>query len=182
MLRLCSSSPTRAKMLEAVGVSFIVSPQDFDESFVLEKEPLKFVYQATSGKLASALHLHDNILPILCADTVVASSGAIMGKAGSQEEAEQYLLMQSGKNVTIITATMLRAKDFYLEDVSKTVYEFDVFQKEDMKAYLSSGLWQGKAGACMVEGFCKKYIKNVKGYKSTAMGLTLEAVLPFLEK
>lgn len=32
----------------------------------------------------------------------------------------------------------------------------------------------------MVEGFCKKYIKNVLGYESTAMGLCIEELLHIL--
>ncbi len=33
----------------------------------------------------------------------------------------------------------------------------------------------------MVEGFCKKYIKNVQGYQSTAMGLCVEKLISFME-
>jgi septum formation protein len=33
----------------------------------------------------------------------------------------------------------------------------------------------------MVEGFCKPYIKSVNGFESTAMGLSIEKLLPFLE-
>ncbi|MCV6607892.1 MAG: septum formation inhibitor Maf, partial [Campylobacterales bacterium] len=32
----------------------------------------------------------------------------------------------------------------------------------------------------MVEGFCKKYIKSVDGLQSTAMGMSLEKILPFV--
>ena len=39
----------------------------------------------------------------------------------------------------------------------------------------------GKAGAIMVEGFCKPYIKSVDGYESTAMGLCVEKLLPYLK-
>ncbi|MGC9351687.1 MAG: Maf family protein, partial [Sulfurovum sp.] len=56
------------------------------------------------------------------------------------------------------------------------------FEREEMEAYLESGLWQGKAGGCMVEGFCKKYILEVDGFESTAMGLQVETLLPWLGK
>jgi len=32
----------------------------------------------------------------------------------------------------------------------------------------------------MVEGFCKPYIKKVKGYESCAMGLCVEKLLTYL--
>ena len=53
-------------------------------------------------------------------------------------------------------------------------------EEADLERYLESGLWQGKAGGCMVEGFCKKYIKSVDGYESTAMGLQVESLLPWI--
>jgi len=40
----------------------------------------------------------------------------------------------------------------------------------------------GKAGACMVEGFCKKYIVKSEGLESCAMGLSVEKILPFLDR
>ena len=64
-----------------------------------------------------------------------------------------------------------KTKDFYLCDVSATYYQFTLFEPKDLEDYLNSGLWDGKAGGCMVEGFCKKYIAEVQGYESTAMGL-----------
>jgi septum formation protein len=57
---------------------------------------------------------------------------------------------------------------------------FDTFDTQDLERYLESGEWRGKAGACMVEGFCKPYIKEVKGYESTAMGLSVEVLQAFL--
>jgi septum formation protein len=59
-------------------------------------------------------------------------------------------------------------------DISQTDYIFDTFNQEDLEKYLQSGEWQGKAGACMVEGFCKSYIKEMKGFESTAMGLNTD--------
>ena len=65
-------------------------------------------------------------------------------------------------------------------DISQTDYIFKEFDPQDLERYLESGEWRGKAGACMVEGFCKPYIKEVRGYESTAMGLSVENLLAFL--
>ena len=50
-----------------------------------------------------------------------------------------------------------------------------------MDNYINSGECMGKAGAIMVEDFCKPYIKTVIGYESTAMGLCIEKLLPFVK-
>jgi septum formation protein len=67
-----------------------------------------------------------------------------------------------------------------LVDISATHYKFAKFDEDDLQRYLDSNLWQGKAGACMVEGFCKPYIREVRGLESTAMGLQVEILLPWL--
>jgi septum formation protein len=84
--------------------------------------------------------------------------------------------------MAIISAMHYKTKNFYMSDVSATYYNFSSFKKDDLDEYLEGGLWQGKAGGCMVEGFCKKYIKSVKGHESTAMGLSVEKLIPWLGK
>jgi septum formation protein len=64
-------------------------------------------------------------------------------------------------------------------DISQTDYLFKEFDQKHLDEYLDSGEWRGKAGACMVEDFCKSYIKEVRGYESTAMGLSVEVLLSF---
>ena len=66
-------------------------------------------------------------------------------------------------------------------DYAFTVYTFAPFDKSDLKNYIESGEWSGKAGACMVEGFCKPYIKSVEGLESCAMGLTIEKLEPWFD-
>jgi septum formation protein len=90
------------------------------------------------------------------------------------------LNIQSASTISIISSLQFRTKDFLLVDTSATHYHFDTFVEEDLEAYLDSGLWRGKAGGCMVEGFCKKYIKSVDGFESTAMGLQVEVLLPWI--
>ncbi len=73
-----------------------------------------------------------------------------------------------------------KSKEKELIDISITTYEFEKFDKNHMQEYLDSGECFGKAGAIMVEGFCKPYIKSVIGYESTAMGLGVEKLKPYL--
>ena len=61
-----------------------------------------------------------------------------------------------------------------------TDYVFEELDMDDLNEFLDGGEWRGKAGACMVEGFCKKYIKEVRGNESTAMGLNTEILKRFI--
>jgi len=179
---LCSSSKTRAKILEEANISFIQKSVDFDEERLKYTAPRSFVYYASLGKLKAAEAKFGLEKAILTADTVVVSNGKILRKAKDKEDARKILLEQSNNKVSIITAMHLKSKELYFTDLSKTEYIFDKFDEKELEEYLDSNLWKGKAGACMVEGFCKKYIKKVIGFESCAKGLLVEKLLPWIEE
>jgi len=89
-------------------------------------------------------------------------------------------MTQSGNITSIITCMIYHSKKQKIVDISQTDYIFSEFDETHLQNYLDSGEWRGKAGACMVEGFCKSYIKEVRGFESTAMGLNVEVLKAFL--
>ena len=182
MIYLCSSSPTRALLLDKFKVDYTQVSVDFDEEQIDTTVATEFVYTASKGKMDAAIKKFGLEIPLLCADTVIAtSSQEILRKAKDEDDAKEILLKQSGSSISIISSMHYSCKDLFLSDISATHYYFDTFDMDDLDAYIQSGLWQGKAGACMVEGFCKRYIKKVVGLESTAMGLQVEVLLPWLK-
>lgn len=183
MLRLCSSSITRAQLLDAAGIPFFQESIDFDEDSITASSPKNFVYQATLGKYRVNFEKFGCIdFPLLVADTVVTAQGKILRKAKDENDARAILATQSGSEVAIITCMIYKTPQLELMDISSTQYFFDVFDPDDIDAYIASGDWRGKAGACMVEGFCKSYIRDVRGYESTAMGLNTDVLKLFLQE
>jgi len=181
LIRLASSSKTRALLLREAGIEFIQESVDFDEEQIVATSPKNFVYQATLGKYEANLKAFGfDDYPLLVADTVVTSQNQILRKAKCVDDARNILMTQSGNITSIITCFIYHAKDRKIVDISQTDYLFDTFDADDLEAYLQSGEWRGKAGACMVEGFCKPYIKEVRGYESTAMGLSVEVLKRFM--
>ena len=181
-IRLCSQSESRALLLKNAGVDFIQSPVAYDEEQIIATSPKNFVYQATLGKFEAAKKLYNpDDMPILCSDTVVTSHNKILRKAKNIEDARAILNMQSGSITSIVTCMIYKSTLLELIDISSTDYIFDRFDEADLERYLASGEWQGKAGGCMVEGFCKPYIKEVKGYESCAMGLSVEVLQAFMK-
>ena len=179
---LCSSSESRALLLNNFGLNFIQKSPDYDEEQITTTIAKDFVYIASKGKLDAAVREFGLETPLLCADTVIAAAdGRILRKAKDIEDARRILNTQSGSTISIISSAHYKSKDLAFSDISVTHYHFGVFEEEDLEAYLESGLWQGKAGGCMVEGFCKKYILSVDGYESTAMGLQVECLLPWIK-
>ena len=156
---------------------------EFDEDQIATNIAKDFVYTASKGKMEAAIKAFGLEMPLLCADTVIsAADGTILRKPRDIDDARRILEIQSGSEIAIISSAHYRSKRLLFSDISATYYRFAPFEKAEMEAYLESGLWQGKAGGCMVEGFCKKYILSVEGYESTAMGLQAETLLPWLGK
>ncbi len=181
MICLCSSSESRALLLKRFGIDFVQKSPDYDEEQITTTVAKDFVYTASKGKMEAAVREFGLELPLLCADSVImAADGSILRKAKNIEDARRILKIQSGSSISIVSSLHFKTKALLLVDTSATHYHFADFEEEDLEAYLASGLWKGKAGACMVEGFCKKYIKSVEGFESTAMGLQVEVLLPWL--
>jgi len=179
---LCSSSKSRALLLNHFDVDFVQKTADYDEEQITSKIAKDFVYMASKGKLDASIREFGLEMPLLCADTVItAADGTILRKAKDKEDARRILKIQSGSTISIISSAHFKSKTLAFSDISATYYHFSKFEEDDLEAYLESGLWQGKAGGCMVEGFCKKYIKSVDGYESTAMGLQVESLLPWIK-
>ncbi len=180
-LILASKSPTRAKILKKFGINFTQIRVNFDEEALQYIKLKDFVYHATQGKMQAYLS-HNNLnIPVLCADTVVCVNEQILRKAKDKDDAREILLKQSGNIVSILTCMIYKSKRMEFIDLSATKYLFMPFETDKLELYLESDEWKDKAGACMVEGFCKPYIKKVTGFQSTAMGLSIEKLIPFLK-
>lgn len=168
-------------LLTNAGVAFKQESIDYDEDSIVATSPKNFVYQATLGKYnANITAFGYEDMPLLVADTVVTAQGKILRKAKSIDDARYILSTQSGNITSIITCMIYHSVEKKIIDISQTDYLFDKFDEEDLENYLKNGEWKGKAGACMVEGFCKSYIKEVRGYESTAMGLSIEVLQRFI--
>lgn len=181
MIRLGSNSPTRALILKTFGIDFIQNGGTFDEDSITTTNPKSFCYEATMGKFKELNTIYGvEEMPLLVADSVVTCEGKLLRKAKDLADAKAMLELQSGNLTSVITCMIYKSKEKELIDISITTYEFEQFDKKHIEEYLESGECFGKAGAIMVEGFCKPYIKKVIGYESCAMGLCVEKLKPYL--
>lgn len=181
MITLASSSVTRAKILEENGIEFSQISFDFDESGVdKNSSAANYVQKVAQSKKEQFFKKYPDFKNVLFADSAVVCEDKILGKANDEKEALYMLNLQSGNIAKIITAMIFVGENFELMSVSSTTYKFSKFDEHDLKQYLKSGEWRGKAGAMMVEGFNKKYITEKIGFESTARGLNFELLKAFL--
>lgn len=181
MIRLGSNSKTRALLLANANIEFIQNGGVFDEDSIKTTNPKSFCYEATKGKFNELYRKYGvKDMPLLVADSVVTTKGLLLRKAKDEDDARRMLQLQSGAETSVITCMIYKSKDKEIIDMSITTYIFNEFDQNDINEYIKSGECFGKAGAIMVEGFCKPYIKEVKGYESTAMGLCVEKLKAFM--
>ena len=181
MIHLASNSQSRALLLNKFNIDFTQKAPTYNEEQIKTKTAKDFAYIASKGKLEAAIKEFGLETPLLTADSVILSgNGELLRKPKNVDDAKRILELQSGSSIAIISAMHYKTKKFYMSDVSATYYNFSKFDIKELDEYLESNLWSGKAGGCMVEGFCKKYIKSVQGNESTAMGLNLERLLGWI--
>ena len=182
MIFLCSASTSRASLLDEFDIEYEQKSVEFDESSVKTDDAREFVYLASKGKLEAARKKYGVTTPILTVDSLIyLADGQIFKKPKSQEQALEMLQMQSGSKISIVSSLHFQSRDLLFVDTSVAHYQFFKFDFDDLQAYIQSRDWQGKTGGSMVEGFCKKYIKSFEGLESTARGLQVEILLPWIE-
>lgn len=181
MIYLVSSSATRAEILSQAGIEFRQILFDFNENVCSKNiKPNEYVLSVATAKMKQFSLVYPELKNTLFADSCVVCDGKILGKPKDEDEAKIMLDMQSQNIVSVFSAMIFCGENFNLHSVNFTTYEFLKFDESDVLNYIKSKLPFDKAGAMMVEGFNKRYIKNQMGLTSTARGLSIEILKAFL--
>lgn len=111
---------------------------------------------------------------VIAADTVVAAGRRILPKTTSRAEAETYLRLLSGRRHKVFSAVAVRAPDG--RSASRLVISTVSFARLDepqLRDYLDSGEWEGKAGGYAIQGRAACFIDFLAGSYSGVVGLPL---------
>jgi septum formation protein len=111
---------------------------------------------------------------ILAADTVVACGRRILPKAETEAQARACLALLSGRRHRVLTAVVLVAPDGRrTERLAESVVGFARMTEPQIRAYLDSGEWRGKAGGYAIQGRAAAYVRFLSGSYSNVVGLPL---------
>jgi septum formation protein len=170
-------------LLRDLGVPFTVVASEADES--LSGGPAERLAEANALAKVRGAVLPDGTEPgsfVLGTDTLVASGERVMGKPGTAEEAAGMLAALSGRTHQVVSGVALGrvALDGSLarpEQVrvahAVTDVTFAVLDEAQIRAYLASGEWKGKAGAYGVQGIAGLWVSGLRGEYSNVVGLPL---------
>lgn len=160
------------ELLAQIGVvPDAVRPPDIDETPAKAELPRPYCARMAREKAAAVAAGSDDI--VLCADTTVALGRRILGKPESVAEAEAFLRLMSGRRHKVITAVAVKRGDtLWQRDVQSTV-RMKSLSDQEIKAYLATDDWQGKAGGYGIQGPAGALIPWISGSFTGIVGLPL---------
>ncbi|MEQ8954687.1 MAG: Maf family protein [Gammaproteobacteria bacterium] len=175
MILLASASLRRQQLLDQIGVSFTVLPQDVDESLRAGEEPADYVQRVAIAKAQSALPQlqQHNCRLVLAADTAVVCDGRVLGKPQSETEAVAMLLALAGREHRVLTAVTAGDANGLRQLLSESRVSFRDITEAEARAYWRSGEPGGKAGGYAIQGLAAIFVSDLHGSYSGVMGLPL---------
>lgn len=171
-LVLASASPRRLALLAQIGITpDRVVPSEIDETPLPREVPRAHAVRLArekAGAVAAAGCF------VLAADTVVGAGRRILPKAETEARARECLTLLSGRRHRVTTAVVLRAPDGrQTERLVESVVGFARLTPDQVRGYLDSGEWQGKAGGYAIQGRAAAFIRFLSGSYSNVVGLPL---------
>lgn len=183
-LILASQSPRRKKIIEELGYDIIVHPSNFDEDSIKILDPVELVRRLAEEKAKEVAKQYDDAI-IIAADTIVYHDNKILGQQDSDEAAKYTLECLMGKTHQVSTGICMintRTNQIIIENEITDV-KIKYIKKAELDAYISSGLYKGKAGAYNIDDDkFRKYVEEYSGSYTNIMGLPKGKFLDMLTR
>lgn len=188
MLQLASTSPRRRQLLTEGGIAFALcepgpeyTAPGTDEHSTQPGDPAQHALERAIRK-ATLAAVDDPSLPVLGVDTVVDLDGEELGKPRTRAEAEAMLRRLAGRRHVVHTAHCLfvPASGWRATRVTSAVVACGTPAQEDLRAYVDSDQWRGKAGSYGIQDSAQDFFAVVEGTFDTVMGLSVHAVRELL--
>ena len=176
-LILASNSPRRKEILTNAGFTFKVISSDYEEEY-FSSDPYETVKTFSLNKANAVFNGLENKeeIAVLGSDTVVYFNGKILGKPKDELDAVNMLKALSNKKHIVITGFAVITKNQTIVDFDESEVYFSNLTDEQIKMYIDSGLYKGKAGAYGIQDKGFNLVKEYKGSLTNIIGLPIEKV------
>ena len=174
---LGSSSPRRLELLKQINFypNEIFQPE-INEDPQKKELPILYVKRMAKEKMEVVKKKFPNDL-ILTADTIVYVGRRIIDKTNEQSKAIKFLELLSGRRHRVSTAFNLYCKDKIDSlRVVTSVVKMKRLTDNEIKSYIETNEWKGKAGAYGIQGSAEKFIQFISGSYTNIVGLPLNQV------
>ena len=174
---LGSSSLRRLELLKQINFypDEIFKPE-INEVPQKKELPILYVKRMAKEKMDVVKKKFPNDL-ILTADTIVYVGRRIIDKTNEKSKAIKFLELLSGRRHRVSTAFNLYCKDKIDSlRVVTSVVKMKRLTDNEIKSYIESNEWKGKAGAYGIQGSAEKFIQFISGSYTNIVGLPLNQV------
>ena len=174
---LGSSSQRRLELLKQINSypNEVFKPE-INEDPQKKELPILYVKRMAKEKMDVVKKKFPNDL-ILTADTIVYVGRRIIDKTNEKSKAIKFLELLSGRRHRVSTAFNLYFKDKIDSlRVVTSVVKMKRLTDIEIKSYIESNEWKGKAGAYGIQGSAEKFIQFISGSYTNIVGLPLNQV------
>ena len=180
MLILGSSSCQRKFLLNNAGILIdkIISP-NIDEKVLKDEIPKNYVKRIALEKNKNIKKISDDFL--ITADTIVVKGRRILTKPKNIDEAEYFLNLLSGSRHRVVTCVCVSKNNIERIRVVQTILKFKRLSSFELKTYLNSLEWQGKAGGYAIQGLASKFCIFLSGSYTNVVGLPVYETISLLD-
>ena len=171
---LASKSPRRKRILEIIGLNFIIYPSNIHEHSNLDVSPKNFAKYWSKKKAESISNDYKDNL-IIGADTIVSLNGKILGKPKDNEDSYRMLKNISGKTHDVITGvTIIYEKMNIIKSFTElTKVSVKNIPNKEILYYIDNYPALDKAGSYGIQDWFSIWIKKIDGCYYNVMGLPL---------
>jgi nucleoside triphosphate pyrophosphatase len=178
-LTLASTSPQRRAILEQLGIAFEAVAPSYVEDDPPDADPAVLVRGHAEGK-ARSVHADGRVT--LGVDTTVVLDGRVYGKAADRDEAERMLWAFSGRTHAVVSGVCLLGAGDDVIAHERTEVTFRVLSRATVAAYISSGEWEGRAGAYAIQGLGGRLVERIDGDYLNVVGLPGALLVSLLQR
>ena len=180
-ITLASASPRRYKLLQQIGLKFIVSPSQIQEPELDGKniEDIENGVQELALKKADYVAQKQGTGLIIGSDTTVVYQSKSLGKPKERFEAKRVLKMLSNGQHRVLTGIALIDVNRNKRKVwcEGTNVFFRSLTDTEIEDYVSSGEADDKAGSYGIQGKAAIFVERIDGCYFNVMGLPLASLV-----
>jgi septum formation protein len=169
-LLLASTSPRRIAILEQLGIPFDVVAPRYEEQPAQGVDAVELVRTHAREKAHSVADEAGD-RPVLGVDTDVVLDGRIYGKPQNATDAEVMLEELSGRTHLVVSGLALITPGWEVVEHESTRVVFRKLAPRDLATYISTGEWEGRAGAYAIQGRGAALVRRIEGDYLNVVGL-----------
>jgi septum formation protein len=182
-LILASRSPQRQRLLDGIGVPFVVVPSQVNEEACTIADPKERAQVLAREKAEEVAERHRGRWVLGCDTLVVAPDGMLLEKPADAMEAESMLRLQSGGTSAVHSAiALIDAAGVLYDGVQSSSVRFRTLSEDDIAWWLATGLWEDRSGAFQIDGKGQLMIEEMTGDWTGVVGLPMFLLGRLMEK